>query len=346
MRAIVYTQHGGPEVIEAQEMPLPTVGPHDILERIRAVALNHIDVWVRKGLPRLRLTFPHIPGADIAGVVETIGEAVRTVQPGEEVVVAPGVSCGVCRYCVAGEDNLCQDYTILGEHRHGGYAEFVVVPEVNILRKPARLSFEEAAAVPLVFQTAWNMLVTNGRIRFGDDVLIWGAGSGVGSAAIQIARLFGARILATAGAGWKLEKARELGADEVINHRETDVLEEVRRLTNRRGVDIVFDHVGATTWQSSIKALARGGRLVTCGATTGPEAVTDIRYVYGRRLSIHGSWTGTKPELLQVMTLVEKGSLKPVIHQVLPLLEAAKAQQIMERGEHFGKLVLTVTRDS
>jgi NADPH:quinone reductase-like Zn-dependent oxidoreductase len=342
VRAAVYTQHGGPEVVRLQEMAAPTLGPNDVLVRVRAVALNHLDIWIRLGLPRLSVTFPHIPGADVAGIVEELGSAVSTVRPGQEVVIAPGISCGVCAYCVAGEDNLCRTYAILGEHRHGGYAEFVSVPEANILPKPAHLTFEEAAAVPLVFLTAWNMIVTNGRIRFGDEVLIWGAGSGVGSAGIQIAKLFSARVIAVAGARWKLEKATSLGADDGIDYREQDVQEEVRRLTGRRGVDIVFDHVGAATWQTSLKVLGRGGRLVTCGATSGPEAITDIRYIYGRKLSIHGTWMGTKRELREVMTLVAAKKLNPVVHGVFPLERAAEAQQIMERSEHFGKLVLTV----
>lgn len=342
MRAVAYSRHGGPEVLSVHEMPRPAFGPNDVLVRVKAVALNHLDVWIRVGLPRLKVTFPHIPGADVSGVVDEVGDAVATVRPGQEVVIAPGISCGVCEYCVAGEDNLCREYSILGEHRHGGYADYVSVPQENVLPKPAHLTFEEAAAIPLVFLTAWNMLVTNGRVRFGDAVLIWGAGSGVGSAGIQIAKLFSARVIAVAGAPWKLEKARELGADEGIDHREQDVLEEVRRLTGKRGVDIVFDHVGAATWQTSIKALARGGRLVTCGATSGPEAMTDIRYIYGRRLSIHGTWMGSKRELHQIMKLVDAKKLNPVVHQVIPLEKAAEAQQIMERSEHFGKLVLSV----
>jgi NADPH:quinone reductase-like Zn-dependent oxidoreductase len=342
VRAVVYTAHGGPEVVRLQEMAAPALGPNDVLVRVRAVALNHLDIWIRRGLPRLSVTFPHIPGADVAGIVEELGSAVSTVRPGQEVVIAPGISCGVCSYCVAGEDNLCRTYAILGEHRHGGYAEFVSVPEANILPKPAHLTFEEAAAVPLVFLTAWNMIVTNGRIRFGDEVLIWGAGSGVGSAGIQIAKLFSARVIAVAGARWKLEKATSLGADDGIDYREQYVLEEVRRLTGKRGVDIVFDHVGAATWQTSLKVLGRGGRLVTCGATSGPEATTDIRYIYGRKLSIHGTWMGTKRELREVMTLVAAKKLSPVVHGVFPLERAAEAQQIMERSEHFGKLVLTV----
>jgi len=342
VRAIVYTQIGGPEVIRIQEMPMPEVGPNDVLVRVRAVALNHLDLWIRNGLPRLKVTFPHIAGADVAGVVERVGSAVKSVHEGQEVVISPGISCGVCAACVAGEDNLCAQYAILGEHRHGGLAEYVAVPEANILPKPPNLTFEEAAAVPLVFLTAWNMLVTNGGVSFNDTVLIWGAGSGVGSAGIQIAKVFGAKVIAIAGAGWKLEKARSLGADEVINHKDQNVLEEVRRLTARRGVDIVFDHVGAATWDTSLKSLARGGRLVTCGATSGAEAVTDIRYIFGRKLSIHGTWMGTKREMHQVMRLVEQGRLRPVVHQVFPLEDAARAQEIMERSEHFGKLVLTV----
>ncbi len=342
MRAVVYTQPGGAEVVRLQEMPEPTVGPNDVLVRIRAAALNHIDLWVRKGLPRLHLTFPHIPGADAAGVVERVGEAVSKVRSGTEVMIAPGVSCGVCTFCVSGQDNMCAEYSILGEHRHGTYAEFVAVPEENLLPKPAHLTFEEAASVPLVFLTAWNMLVTNARLRFGETVLIWGAGSGVGSAAIQIAKLFSTRVIAVAGSRWKLEKAKSLGADEGIDHREQDVLEEVRRLSDKRGVDVVFDHVGAATWQTSLKSLARGGRLVTCGATSGAEAPTDIRYIYGRRLSIHGTWMGTKSELHELMRLVEQGRLKPIVHNVFRLEDAVKAQEIMEQSGHFGKLVLKV----
>ena len=342
MKAVVYTGHGGPEVIRSQEMPVPEAGPADVLVRVKAVALNHLDLWVRRGLPRLSLTFPHIPGADVAGVVARAGSAVTTVRDGDPVVISPGVSCGVCAACLAGDDNLCARYAILGEHRHGGYAEYLAVPEANVLPKPAALSFEEAAAIPLVFLTAWNMLVDQARLRFGETVLIWGAGSGVGSAGIQIAKVFSARIIAVSGASWKLDRARALGADEVLNHREQDVAAAVRGLTARRGVDVVFDHVGAATWQTSIRALARGGRLVTCGATSGGDAATDIRYIYGRALSIHGSWMGTKANLRSAMRLVEQGRLAPVVHDVFPLEDAARAQEVMERAEHFGKLVLRV----
>lgn len=341
MKAAVYTGHGGPEVIRLQEMPTPTTGPADVLVRVRATALNHLDLWIRRGLPHLRVSFPHIAGADVAGVVERVGGAVQGVAEGQEVMIAPGISCGACRACLAGEDNMCAQYRILGEHRHGGLAEFVAVPAINLIPKPAGLSYEEAAAFPLVFLTAWNMLVTNGRVGVEDTVLVWGAGSGVGSAGIQIAKAFGARVLAVAGAGWKLEKARALGADEVINHREQSVLDEVRRLTGKRGVEVVFDHVGAATWDTSLRALARGGRLLTCGATSGAEATTDIRYIYGRKLSILGTWMGTKRDLHQAVALLARGMLRPIVHAVLPLDELARAEEILERSEQFGKVVLT-----
>lgn len=340
MRAVRIHQHGGPEVLVSEEAPEPAVGPTDVLVGIRAVAMNHIDIWVRRGLPRLRLTFPHILGADVAGVVVDVGSRVRGWRAGDEVILAPGVSCGQCPACVAGTDNACESFSILGEHIPGGYAERVAAPQVNVLPRPGHLSFEEAAAAPLVFLTAWNMLVTNGGLRVGETVLVWAAGSGVGSAAVQIARALGARVIATAGAGWKLEQARALGADEVINHTDENVYEAVRALTGRRGVDIVFDHVGKATWEVSLKVLARAGRLVTCGATTGAEAPTDIRYIYGRQLSIHGTWVGTKQETREVMRFVEAHRIRPVVHVVLPLAQAAEAHGIMERREHFGKIVL------
>lgn len=340
MRAVRLHQHGGPEVLIAEDAPTPVSGPTEVLVRVRAVALNHIDVWVRRGLPRLRLTFPHILGADVAGVVAAVGEHARGVRAGDEVMLAPGVSCGQCAFCVAGDDTRCASFSVLGEHIPGGYAEYVVVPRANVIPKPPRLTFEEAAAVPLVFQTAWNMLVTHARIRSTDTVLIWGAGSGVGSAGLQIARLFAGRVIATAGAAWKLDRAKALGADEVINHTDQSVADEVRRLTDRRGVDVVFDHVGAQTWETSVKVLARGGRLVTCGATTGPEATTDIRYIFGRQLSIHGTWLGAKRELHELWPLVAAGRLSPIVHTVLPLAQAADAHRMMERREQFGKIVL------
>lgn len=338
MRAVRIHEHGGPEVLRIEEVPEPELGPHDVLVRVRAAALNHLDLWVRRGIPGVRL--PLILGSDAAGVVERVGERVRSVSPGDEVVLNPGVSCGHCRFCLHGQDNLCPQYGILGEHRDGTDAELVVVPEANVLRKPARLSFEEAAAFPLVSLTAWNMLVTHARLRPGEDVLVWGAGSGVGTAAIQIAKAHHARVIAVAGEDWKLQRARDLGADETINHRTQNVLDEVRRLTGRRGVDIVFEHVGAATWEVSLRALARGGRLVTCGATSGPVAPTDIRYVFGRALTIYGTFMGGKWELHELLPLVEGGVLRPVVDRVFPLSEVQEAHRYLEAGRHFGKVIL------
>jgi len=340
VRAVRMHRHGGPEVLVYEEAPEPIVGPTDVLVRVRAASVNHIDIWVRNGLPRLRLQFPHILGADVAGVVEALGVGATDLEVGAEVMLAPGVSCGQCAACAAGDDTFCPTYSILGEHINGGYAERIAVPRTNVLAKPRHLSFEEAAAVPLVFLTAWNMLVTHARIRRGETVLIWGGGSGIGTAAIQIARLHGARVIATAGAAWKLDRARTLGADDTINHTEQDVYEEVRRLTDRRGVDIVFEHVGASTWETSLRLLARGGRLVTCGATTGGEGKTDIRYIFSRELSIYGTWLGPKRDLQAAMVSLSAGVLRPVVHRVLPLAKTADAHTMMQRREHFGKIVL------
>lgn len=307
--------------------------------------MNHLDLWVRGGLPSLRIPLPHTLGSDISGVVEAVGAGVVSVSAGEAVILNPGLSCGRCRECLAGRDNLCRQYRILGEHVPGGYAEFVAVPEQNVLPKPAGLTFEEAAAIPLVFLTAWNMLVTRGRVRPGDAVLVWGAGSGVGSAAIQIARLHGASVIAVAASDEKLERARALGAEFTINRTAVDVLEEVRRLTSTRGVDIVVEHVGEATWETSVRALARGGRLVTCGATSGPRAALDVRYVFSRALSILGTWMGSKGELLELLPFVEDGRLRPVVDRVMPLSAARDAHRWLESDAHFGKVVLVPDAD-
>lgn len=340
MYAVRIHQHGGPEVLTYEEVPDPVCGPGQVLVRVRACAMNHLDLHVRRGIPGVRLPLPHILGSDIAGEVAAVGPGVTSCRPGDEVVVSPGVSCGHCEACLNGDDNLCRQYGILGEHLDGGDAEYVCVPEANILPKPSGLSFPEAAAVPLVFLTAWDMLVEGARVRPGETVLVWGAGSGVGSAAIQIAKLFGARVIAVAGADWKLERARSLGADETINHATQSVGDEVRRLTDRRGVDVVVEHVGQATWETSIRALARGGRLVTCGSTSGYAAQTDLRYVFSRKLLIRGTFMGRKSTLFSVFRFVEAGRLRPVVHEVIPLPEVRRAHELLERREQFGKLVL------
>ena len=341
MKAMVLSQHGGPEVLHLAEMPDPAIGDRDVLVRVRAVALNHLDLWVRSGLPGRSVAFPHIPGSDISGEVAKIGAMVTHVKVGDRVLLAPGVSCGQCEQCVAGRDNFCPDYALFGRQIHGGYAEFVRSPSVNVLPIPGNLRFEEAAAVPLVFLTAWHMLIGRAQLRPAEDVLVIAAGSGVGSAAIQIAKATGARVIATAGSEAKLARAKELGADDVVLHG-GEFAREVKRLTDGRGVDVVFEHVGAATWEQSIFSLKTGGRLVTCGATTGFESKININYVFGRQLSILGSFMGQKSELYAALELFKRGLLKPVIDTLLPLDRAADAHRRLENRQQFGKVVLTV----
>ncbi len=340
MKAILFRRHGGPEVLEYTEATKPQINATEVLVRVRAVALNHLDLWVRKGLPGINIPLPRIPGSDIAGDIAEIGELVTRVKVGDRVLLAPGVSCGQCTWCVGGADNLCRKYTNLGYMIDGGCAEFVKAPEVNAIPIPGKLSFDEAAAIPLVFLTAWHMLVARAGLRSGEVVLILGAGSGVGSAAIQIAKLLGARVIVTTSTEAKAQKARELGADEVIDYTREDIAAEARRLTGKRGVDVVFEHVGTATWEQSVMSLATGGRLVTCGATTGYAAKTDIRYLFSKHLSILGSYMGSKAELHQVVRLLGEGKLRAVIDRVLPLAECRRAHEILEAREQFGKIVL------
>ncbi len=340
MRAIVFYEHGGPDVLRLEERPDPRPRANEVLVEVRACALNHLDVWTRAGLPGAKLPLPHILGNDVAGVVREAGELVAWVRPGDEVMLQPGVSCGHCRECLRGADNLCPEYQILGSGRAGGYAELVTAPAVNVIPKPQNLTWEEAAAVPLVTLTAWHMLVTRARVRPGEDVLVHAAGSGVGSVGIQVAKLFGARVIATASTEEKRERALSLGADETVDYTREDWPKEVRRLTGKKGVEVVFEHTGAETWPGSIVALARDGRLVTCGATSGYDARTDIRQVFYRHLTLLGSMMGSKSELLDAMPFVERGAIRPVVDRALPLAEARAAHERMEDRAQFGKLVL------
>ena len=342
MKAIVFDHHGGPEVLRYADAPEPELRSGEVLVRVHACALNHLDLWVREGIPGVPFPLPHIPGSDIAGVVARIGPNVTTIKPSQKVLLAPGVSCGKCPACLAGNDNQCPQFTNLGYLIDGGCAQIVRCPELNCFPYPENLSFEQAAAVPLVFQTAWHMLLTRAQLKPAEEVLILGAGSGVGSAALQITKMFGCRVIATAGSEAKLAKAKELGADELINHKTQKIKDEVRRLTAKRGVDVVFEHVGTATWDDSVASLARGGRLVTCGATTGYDAKIDLRFLFTRQLSILGSYMGTKSELLAVMKLVASGHLKPVIDRTFPLALCADAHRYLESGDQFGKVVLTV----
>ncbi len=342
MKAILFQRHGGPEVLQYTDTPTPTIRSSEVLVRVRACALNHLDLWVRRGLPNVPIPLPHIPGSDVAGEIAEIGSDVTTVKPGQKVVLAPGVACGKCAACLAGLDNRCRQFSNLGYLIDGGDAEFVRCPEANCLPYPENLSFAEAASIPLVFQTAWHMLITRAQLQPGEDILILGAGSGVGSAAIQIAALFGARIIVTAGNDAKLQKAKQLGAQHLINHKTQKIHEEVRRITNKRGVDVVVEHVGTATWDQSIASLAVAGRLVTCGATTGYDAKIDLRLLFSRQLSLLGSYMGAKSELVAVMKLVASGHLKPILDRTFPLESCADAHRYLEAGDQFGKVVLTV----
>jgi NADPH:quinone reductase-like Zn-dependent oxidoreductase len=342
LKAIVFHQHGGPEVLKYTDAPDPTPRTNEVVVRVRACALNHLDLWVRRGLPNVPIPLPHIPGSDVAGEIAQIGAEVTTVSVGQKVVLAPLISCRKCTACIAGLDNRCRQATNLGYMVDGGCAEFVRAPEVNCLPYPENLKWEEAASIPLVFQTAWHMLLSRAELQPGEDVLILGAGSGVGTAAIQIAKFFGARVIATAGSDEKLAKAKELGADHLINHKTQKIREEVRRITNKRGVDVVFEHVGIATWDDSLASLAASGRLVTCGATTGFDAKLDLRFLFSRQLSLLGSYMGTKSELHTVMKLVASGKLRPIVDRVFPLAEAAAAHAYLESSSQFGKVVLRV----
>ncbi len=340
MKAVVIRAHGGPEVLREEELNDPVAGAGEVLVRVRACALNHLDLWARRGLPGRKIDFPHVLGNDIAGEVEALGSGAPDVATGQRVMLSPGTSCGRCRACLQGEDSSCRSYRILGYQIHGGYAELVRCPLANAIPLPDGIGFEEAAAFPLVFLTAWRMLVTRAGLRPAEDVLVWAAGSGVGMAAIQVAKLLGARVIATAGTDRKLDQAKFLGADHVIHHHRDDVVSEVRRLTGRKGVEVVVEHVGQATWERSILCLAHRGRLVTCGATTGPTGTTELRHVFSKQLSILGCYTGSKAELLEAADFFFARKLRTVVHATLPLAEARRAHEMMEASEHFGKIVL------
>jgi len=340
MKAVRIHEHGGPEVLRYEDVPEPQVRADEVLVRVRACGLNHIDLWIRGGLPGIRFSMPHILGCDIAGEVVRTGELCGRVKPGQRVLLAPGLSCRQCVRCLEGRDNECRSYGLFGSAHHGGNRELVPAPEYAAIVIPDDLSFEEAAAAPLVFLTAWHMLFARARLEPGEDVLVLAAGSGVGMAAVQIARLFHCRVIATAGGDAKLARAKDLGADHVIDHYREDIAAEVRRLTGKRGVDVVFEHVGAATWNKSLACLAASGRLVTCGATTGHDVGIDLRYLFGKQQSISGSYLGTLGELHRVLRFIFERKLRPVIDSVFPLREIRAAHERLEKKEHFGKVVV------
>lgn len=336
MKAVRFHEHGGLDVLRREEIPDPEPAPGEVLVRVRACALNHLDLWQRRGIPGVPL--PHCPGTDIAG--EVVRGAAHGVGEGVRVLLQPGISCGRCVSCLNGQDNLCRSFGLLGHQSEGGYAELVTAPVENVVPIPDGVGFVEAAAFPLTFLTAWHMLVTRAQLRPGETVLILAAGSGVGQAAVQVARAQGARIIATAGSAEKLERAKALGAHEGIDHHQEDIAREVRRFTDRRGVDVVFEHVGQATWEHSTKSLRRGGRLVTCGATTGPVGSLDIRHLFTRQISLMGCYVGSKGELLQAAELFFEGRFAPVVDRTYPLDEAGEAQRRLEDRAQFGKVVL------
>jgi len=340
MKVVRFHQHGGLEQLRWEDAPDPVAGPGELVVRVKACALNYLDIWERIGLPGVQIPLPHISGSDVVGLVESVGPGVGHVRPGEKTLVYPGLSCMLCEECFRGKENYCRKYAVLGYLSDGGYAERIRIPAVNALPYPENLSFPDAAAIPLVFMTAWHMLVTRGGIRPGEDVLVIGAGSGVGSAATQIARFFRTRIIATAGSDDKLQKASELGAHHLINHSRQKIRDEVRKITGRRGVDIVFEHAGAATWEESVSSLAHHGRWITCGATTGAEVGLNLRHLFAKEITLMGSYMGSKHELLEVLKHIRSGDLRPVVSHTFPLKDAAAAQRVLESRGHFGKVVL------
>lgn len=340
MRAAVFHEHGGPEVVRLEEVPRPRPGPREALVQVRAAALNHLDLWVRRGLP-IETTMPHIGGSDIAGVVVEVGaEAEDLASPGERVVVNPALACGHCESCVRGQESLCATFRIIGEHTDGGFAEYVAVPAANLHRLPDEISFETAAALPVSYQTAWRALISQAELRPGEDVLVLGASGGTAGAAVQIAKLTGARVFAVTSGPENVERVRALGADVVYDRTQTDFSRQVYQDTGKRGVDVVVENVGAATWKGSLRALARGGRLVTYGATAGPVAETDLRLLFWKQLRIIGTTMASYAEFADMLRVALRGGLHPVIDRVLPLAQAAEAHRILEEGEQFGKILL------
>ena len=343
MRALTLVAHGGLEQLRVQELPEPAVkSPNQVLVRVQAAALNRLDLLVAAGLPGATLDFPHVVGSDGAGLVVQAGDAVRQFRPGDRVMINPTLSCGECPACVQGEHSLCARLRVVGEHCAGTAAELVVVPAENLAPVPPAMPWPQAAAFSLATLTAWRMLVTRARLEAGETLLIWGIGGGVALAALQIAKLIGARTIVTSGSDVKLDVARGLGADVALNHRNADVVAGVRQHTGGRGADVVADSTGEQTWTGSLRALRRGGRLVVCGATTGPTVSLDLRRLFWHQWSILGSTLGSRQEYAEIVRHAAQGRLWPVVDRVLPLREGLAAFDRLQRGEQVGKLVIEV----
>ncbi|WP_435364735.1 zinc-binding dehydrogenase [Haloarchaeobius sp. DYHT-AS-18] len=340
MQAVQFSEHGDADVIEYGDFPDPDPGRDEVLVDIKAGALNHLDVWTRRGLPGVDLEMPHIPGSDAAGVVEEVGEAVTRFEPGDRVALLAGVSCGKCEFCRTGDTALCVNYHVIGEHVRGVHAEYAAIPEENLTPVPEHVDWETAAAAPLVFQTAWRMMIERGDLTQGESVLVLGASGGVGHAAVQIAAHAGAEVYATASSEEKLQHAKECGADHVIDYEAEDFAAEIREMTGKRGVDMVVDHVGEATWDKSLKSLAKDGRIVTCGATTGPRPKTNINRIFWNQLKVIGSTMATYGEAEKALSLVWDGTFEPRIRDTLPMSETARAHEMLENREGFGKVVV------
>lgn len=342
MRAVIIKKHGDVDELTLADVPKPQISNEEALVRVRACALNHLDIWTRQGMPGIKIPMPHILGCDISGEVAEIKSSLSKIKEGTHVVVSPGISCGVCEFCKIGWDSLCDQYQILGFQVDGGYAEFVNVPVKNLIPVSDRYAFEEWAACPLVFVTAWHMLVTRVELKKGETVLIHAAGSGVGSAAIQLAKMKGAKVITTIGSDEKEKKAKLLGADHIINYKTKDFVKEVQSLTNGKGVQVVFEHIGTETFIKSLACLSKKGRLVTCGTTSGGIVQIDLRFLFVRQHSLLGSYMGGKSELDQVVKHLESGELKSVVDTVFPLEKARDAHRHMLDRKNFGKIVLKI----
>jgi len=340
MKAVAIHAHGASGVLRYQDWEQPQPGPDDVLIEVRASSINHVDVWIRKGLPGITFPFPLIPGCDAAGIIRAIGDRVSNLPVGTRVTINPGISCGRCEFCAAGFGSQCHRFVMVGENRQGSYAQFLAVPAHIVLPIPDHLTFEDAAAAPLVTLTAWSMLINKGQLRPGEDVLILGVGAGVGTAALQIAKMTGCRVFAAASTDAKLERAKALGADFLINYANEEFDKKIRQLTDRRGVDVVVDYIGTETWVRSLRSARKGGRILTCGATTGFDPKTDLRQIFFRQLQVIGSTMGSHRDFLDAMHAVFRGQVKPVIDRVLPLSEAGRGHEAIERREVFGKVVL------
>jgi NADPH2:quinone reductase len=344
MKAVYYEEHGDTDVLEYGELDDPEYGLDEVFVEVKAGGLNHLDVWARKGMPSPG-AFPHVPGSDAAGVVSEVGEGVSRFEPGDRVAVSPATSCGECDFCRDGDTSLCESFALIGEHMGGVHGELAAVPEENLVHVPDHVDFVTAASAPLVFQTAWRMLVTRAEVDQSDSVLVLGASGGVGHAALQIAVNSGAEVYATGSSEEKLEYARELGADHVLDYEEEDFADWILTETDGRGVDVVVDHVGQATWGNSIKAAAKGGRIVTCGATSGPMAETNLTRVFWKQLTILGSTMGTEGEMDDVLAKVWDGTFESRIRAVLPMSETDRAHDMLENREGFGTVVVVPDDD-